>query len=85
MAEIVPERRGDRPAVGEPGYVDARKSTGRRNYSWPFEPGNTMGLRHGAFSARAVEPMARELVEGVLVDRCLLGAARLGRAPRAVA
>jgi len=33
-----------------------------RGYSWPpFEPGNTKGRRHGAFSKREIEPLADDL------------------------
>lgn len=35
-----------------------------RGYSWPpFQPGNQIGLRHGAFSPRRLEPLADELLE----------------------
>jgi hypothetical protein len=38
-----------------------------RGYSWPpFEEGNTAALRHGAESARLVEPRARELAPQIL-------------------
>jgi phage terminase small subunit len=40
-----------------------------RRYSWPpFEPGNSVALRHGAYSPRRVDPLAAELVERVLAD-----------------
>ncbi|WP_214365625.1 hypothetical protein [Pseudonocardia sp. H11422] len=40
-----------------------------RGYSWPpFEPGNEVGLRHGAYSPRRVDPLARELVDQALGD-----------------
>jgi hypothetical protein len=43
-------------AMGEPA----------RGYSWePFRPGNTVALRHGAWSPRKVEPLAAEYVETV--------------------
>lgn len=32
----------------------------------PFEPGNTLAMRHGAFTSRIVEPRAAELVAAVL-------------------
>lgn len=35
----------------------------------PFEPGNEVSVRHGAFSRRRFEPLARELIAGVLEDR----------------
>jgi len=38
-----------------------------RGYSWPpAEPGNELALKHGAFSPRYIDPMARELVEHAL-------------------
>lgn len=37
----------------------------------PFEPGNEMGLHHGAFSPRKVDPLAVELVDRVLDDPSL--------------
>jgi hypothetical protein len=52
-----------------------------RGYSWPpFETGNEVGLRHGAFSKRRFEPLARELIEGVLAEH-----PHLGRHPEALA
>lgn len=40
-----------------------------RGYSWaPFEPGNSVGLRHGAWSVRRVDPVATSLVEQLLAD-----------------
>src|SRR5579875_2353357 len=32
----------------------------------PFEPGHELSLRHGAYSPRKVDPLARELVDQVL-------------------
>ena len=41
-----------------------------RGYSWPaFEPGNTKSTRHGIWSKRQVEPLAGDLVSGLLSDR----------------
>jgi hypothetical protein len=41
-----------------------------RGYSWPpFEKDNEVGLRHGAFSKRRIEPVAAELIAGVLAER----------------
>src|SRR4051812_35966051 len=41
-----------------------------RGYSWlPFEKGHTLSMTHGAHSARRVEPIALELVAGLLDDR----------------
>ena len=35
-----------------------------RGYSWKqFEPGNSVAVRHGAFSDRLVDPIAADLVE----------------------
>jgi hypothetical protein len=49
--------------------------TPARGYSWPpFEPGNTVAVRHGAFSARKVDPLAAELAAGLLADRPALAA-----------
>jgi hypothetical protein len=40
-----------------------------RGYSWaPFQHGNEIGLRHGAWSDRHMDPWATELVEGLLAD-----------------
>ena len=35
----------------------------------PFERGNVVALKHGAMSRRIYEPMAAEIVEGVLSER----------------
>jgi ribulose-5-phosphate 4-epimerase/fuculose-1-phosphate aldolase len=52
-----------------------------RGYSWPpFQRNNQVGLRHGAFSKRRFEPLARELIEGVLAEH-----PHLGRHPEALA
>lgn len=41
-----------------------------RGYTWePFRPGHTLSMRHGAFSNRKVDPVAAELVDGLLADR----------------
>ncbi len=41
-----------------------------RGYSWPpFEPGNTASTRHGIWSKRQVDPLARDLATGLLSDR----------------
>lgn len=38
-----------------------------RGYSWePFDQGNLAAVKHGAYSPRKVEPLARELVEAHL-------------------
>jgi hypothetical protein len=34
----------------------------------PFQPGHELSTRHGAYSPRKVEPLARELVDAVLND-----------------
>lgn len=40
-----------------------------RGYSWATaEPGNTIALKHGAWSPRKVEPLAAELVEQVALN-----------------
>ena len=46
--------------AGGPGQGPAR------GYRWePFEPGNSVSLRHGARSARTVAPIAGQLAEGL--------------------
>jgi hypothetical protein len=43
--------------------------TPARGYSWPpFEPGNEVALRHGAYSPRRVDPLAKEIVDHLLTD-----------------
>jgi hypothetical protein len=50
---------------------------GKRGYSWPpfekgntigvrFEPGNEMGVRHGAYLPRKVDPLAESIIAPVL-------------------
>jgi hypothetical protein len=34
----------------------------------PFQPGNEVGLRHGAHSARRIAPLAEEILQSVLDD-----------------
>jgi hypothetical protein len=34
----------------------------------PFEPGNTVGMRHGTRSLRMVNPIAQELISNLLAD-----------------
>jgi len=46
---------------------DGSPTTPARGYSWePFKPGNTKSLQHGAYSPRKVDPLAADLVAGVL-------------------
>jgi hypothetical protein len=53
-----------RPKRRMPGYI---KPTG--NGSWPqAEKGNTLAQRHGAWSERVVDPVARELVTVLLTQ-----------------
>ncbi len=41
-----------------------------RGYSWPsFTPGHTKSLRHGVWSKRSWEPLAEELVSGLVEDK----------------
>jgi hypothetical protein len=41
-----------------------------RGYSWPpFGPRNTKSLRHGIWSKRTVDPLAQDLVAGLLSER----------------
>jgi hypothetical protein len=64
------QRRGDRPKPGEPGFVDMRSKDGKRGYSWPkFTCGNQMSVTHGASVPAIVDPVAEELVRGLLEDR----------------
>jgi hypothetical protein len=58
----------------EPGHGGPAKGPGHggasRGYSWPpFAPGNEAHLKHGARSARHVDPLAAELVEALLQRR----------------
>lgn len=37
-----------------------------RGYSWPpFEPGNEVAVRHGAYSPRRVDPLAQQILTAV--------------------
>jgi hypothetical protein len=41
-----------------------------RHYSWPpFETGNAVSLKHGAYSRREVDPLAADLTAAVLAER----------------
>jgi hypothetical protein len=41
-----------------------------RGYSWsPFQPGHELSMKHGARSPRKIEPLAAELVAGLLESR----------------
>jgi hypothetical protein len=41
-----------------------------RHYSWPpFEAGNEAATKHGVWSARRTDPLAAELVAGLVADR----------------
>ncbi len=45
-----------------------------RGYSWPpFQPGHRVSLRHGVWSKRTWEPIAEELVTGLLDEKPDLG------------
>jgi hypothetical protein len=57
--------------------ADGASGTPARGYSWPpfekgndigprAEPGNQLALRHGAYSPRKVDPLAEQLVHGIL-------------------
>jgi hypothetical protein len=62
VSDDVVQRRGDRPKPGDPNYVDRRSEGGKRGYRWPqFTAGNEMSLRHGAYSANRVRPVAEEI------------------------
>jgi hypothetical protein len=70
MSDEPIQRRGDRPRPGEPGYVDERAETGQRGYRWPqFTKRNEMAVRHGATVDRIVDPIADELISGLLERR----------------
>jgi hypothetical protein len=57
------------PASGIPAGGPGRGGAAR-NYIWPpFAPGNEAHLKHGARSARHVDPLAAELVEALLRRR----------------
>lgn len=44
-------------------------TTPARHYRWePFQPGHTLSLRHGAFSERAVSPLAARIVDQLFTD-----------------
>lgn len=45
------------PMAGKRGYTNTHP---------PFEPGNEMALRHGAWSPRKIEPLALEILQPVL-------------------
>src|SRR5438105_4778631 len=62
-------REGRTPAPGASG-MPARGET--RTHP-PFEPGNVMALRHGAYSPRKVDPLATELVEQLLAQAAAPG------------
>ena len=54
------------------GMTSDRNGSESRLPAWqrpPFEPGHTLSLKHGARSARVYEPIAKELVAAVLVER----------------
>jgi hypothetical protein len=52
-----------------------------RGYSWmPFEPGHELSTKHGVFSRRCLDPLAAELMTGLLEER-----QDLERYPEAVA
>jgi hypothetical protein len=70
-----PKRRTRRGEVVKPWRVDPSLSSRP-----PFAAGNEASLRHGAFSKRRFEPVAQELMAGVLEDR-----PDLGRYPEALA
>jgi hypothetical protein len=58
-----------RERVGD-AYVDERETTGRRGYRWPpFEKRNLLQLKHGATVPRIVDPIADELISGLLERR----------------
>jgi hypothetical protein len=41
-----------------------------RNYSWePFQPGNTLSLRHAAYSEGVIQPLADDLAHHLLERR----------------
>src|SRR5437763_1450722 len=62
-------RRGSGIPAGGPGQgpPSGLPATGRQPE--PYRPGNASALRHGARSARFVDPVAAELVAALLADR----------------
>lgn len=61
-------RRPERPPVASTAETWTPRPA--RGYSWPaFEPGHTKSTRHGIWSKRQVEPLAGDLVSGLLSDR----------------
>jgi hypothetical protein len=43
------------------------KQPARTGYPWPeFKAGNELATQHGAYSPRKVDPLARELVDGLV-------------------
>lgn len=66
-AALSRHRRGGHQA--KPSELHPKDRRPPRGYSWePFQPGNTIQLRHGAFSPRKVEPLAGEIAERTLAD-----------------
>lgn len=52
------------------GVVPTTSTAPARPYSWPpFERGHTLSMRHGVWSKRTWEPIAEELVTGLLDDK----------------
>jgi hypothetical protein len=48
--------------VEGPGRGGPAKGRGAGSKYEPFQPGHTLSLRHGAYSPRVVEPLARRLL-----------------------
>jgi hypothetical protein len=56
-------REGRPPAPGASG-------TSARGYSWPpLQHGHELSTRHGAWSARRVDPITKELIAALIADR----------------
>lgn len=62
-----PAFEGQRPPF-EPGNQVGRHFESGNDEGRKFEPGNELALRHGAWSPRKVDPLARELVDQVLAN-----------------
>lgn len=65
--EWTPEFEGQRPPF-QPGNEVGRHFEPGNEVGRQFEPGNEVSLRHGAWSPRKVDPLAKELVDAVLED-----------------
>ena len=65
-----PRSRGERVPAGKGGYRPARGG-GAHGTRPPFEPGNTLSMRSGAYSPRVAGPRAEAILAGLLADPVL--------------